>query len=274
MKRRSLASRSERPLIGVTTSEVRPAARVEPLPEGEPPGREMALGLTYLRGLEAAGGLPVVMPPLGAEAIEPLLDRLDGICLSGGPDLDPQNYGAGPHPELGPTEPDLDRFELAVARRADAREMPILAICRGTQALNVVRGGALHQHLPDISAEIPHRQRTPGDQTSHPVAIDPESRLAAALGEEVVEVADQLDVNSFHHQGIDRLGEGLRVSARAPDGTVEAVEDPDRPFLIGVQWHAETLVHRPYEASLFRHFVEACRRDGAEFKRRSGREVA
>jgi putative glutamine amidotransferase len=269
MKARSLASRRERPLIGVTTSEMRRAENIEPTPEGEPPARlEMALGLPYLRGLEAAGALPMVMPPLGEEAIEPLLDRLDGICLSGGPDLDPEGYGAAPHPELGPIEPDLDRFELAVARRADARGMPILAICRGTQALNVVRGGALHQHLPEISTEISHRQRTPGDQPSHPVEIDPESRLAEILG------GSEIDVNSFHHQAIDRLGEGLRVSAHAPDGTIEAVEDPSRPFLIGVQWHAETLVHRPYEAALFRTFVEACRDDGAEFQRRSGREVA
>ncbi len=268
MKRRSLASRHERPLIGVTTSEVRPAERINPTPEGEPRGREMALGLPYLKGLEAAGGLPLVMPPLSDDAIEPLLDRLDGICLSGGPDLDPQTYGAGPHPELGPTEPDLDRFELAVARRADAREMPILAICRGTQALNVVRGGVLHQHLPEISKEIAHRQQTPGDQTSHPVSIDPKSRLAAALE------GSEIDVNSFHHQAIDRLGDRLVVSARAPDGTIEAVEDPTRPFLIGVQWHAETLVHRSYEAALFRHFVEACRDEFVELQRRRGREVA
>jgi putative glutamine amidotransferase len=269
MKSRSLASRRERPLIGVTTSEMRRAESLNPTPEGEPPTRlEMALGLPYLRGLEAAGGLPLVMPPLSDDAIEPLLDRLDGICLSGGPDLDPAGYGAEPHPELGPIEPNLDRFELAVARRADAREMPILAICRGTQALNVVRGGALHQHLPEISTTIVHRQRTPGNQTSHPVEIEPGSRLAAVLG------GREIDVNSFHHQAIDRLGEGLVVSARAPDGTVEGVEDPSRPFLIGVQWHAETLVHRPYEAALFRRFVEACRDDGAEFQRRSGREVA
>jgi putative glutamine amidotransferase len=269
MKTRSLASRRERPLIGVTTSEMRRAESLNPTPEGEPPTHlEMALGIPYLRGLEAAGALPVVMPPLGAEAIEPLLDRLDGICLSGGPDLDPAGYGAEPHPELGPIEPNLDRFELAVARRADAREMPILAICRGTQAINVVRGGALHQHLPEISTEIAHRQRLPGTQTSHAVAIDPESKLAAALG------GTEIDVNSFHHQAIDRVGEGLRVSACAPDGTIEAVEDPDRPFLIGVQWHAETLVHRPYEAALFRNFVDACRDDGAEFQLRSGREVA
>jgi len=275
MKTRSLASRRERPLIGVTTSEMRRAESINPTPEGEPPARlEMALGLPYLRGIEAAGGLPLVMPPLHPEAIEPLLDRLDGICLSGGPDLDPEGYGAPPHPELGPIEPDLDRFELAVARRADAREMPILAICRGTQALNVIRGGALHQHLPEISTEISHRQRIPGDQTSHPVVVEPGSRLAAALGDDEVEVSDRLDVNSFHHQAIDRLGTGLRVSARAPDGTIEAVEDPERPFLIGVQWHAETLVHRPYEAALFRRFVEACRRDGASYQERRGREVA
>lgn len=269
MTRRSLASRQQRrPLIGVTTSEVRAAERVTPLPEGEPVGREMALGLPYLQGLEAAGGLPVVMPPMAEDAIEPLLDRLDGICLSGGPDLDPRNYDAAPHPELGPTEPDLDRFELAIARRADARGMPILAICRGTQALNVVRGGVLHQHLPDLSEEIGHRQQTPGDQPSHAVEIDPGSKLAAALGPEA-----EIEVNSFHHQAIDRLGQGLTVSARAPDGTIEAVEDPTRPFMIGVQWHAETLVHRPYEAALFRRFVDACR-DGEPELAGGRREVA
>ncbi|HEX3042699.1 MAG TPA: gamma-glutamyl-gamma-aminobutyrate hydrolase family protein [Solirubrobacterales bacterium] len=263
-----------RPLIGVTTSEVRSAERIKQTPEGEPKVREMALGLTYLKALEAAGALPLVIPPLPEDAIEPLLDRLDGLCLSGGPDLDPDTYGAEPHAELGPTEPDLDRFELAVARRADARELPILAICRGTQALNVVRGGALYQHLPELSEEVPHRQTTPGTETSHAVEIEPGSRLAAALGYEELPVADGLDVNSFHHQAIDRLGEGLKVTARASDGTIEGVEDPSREFLVGVQWHAETLVHRPYEASLFANFVAACRRDGAEFQQRSGREVA
>ena len=262
MKTRSLASLEHRPLIGVTTSEVRPKERTQPTPEGDPSGKEMALGITYLKGIEAAGGLPVVMPPMAEEAIEPLLDRLDGICLSGGPDLDPALYEEAPHPELGPIEPDLDRFELAVAARADARQMPILAICRGTQALNIVRGGALHQHLPDLSGEA-HRQTNPGTETSHPVEIDPDSLLAAAFGGGEVDVSD---VNSFHHQAIARLGKGLRVSARAPDGTVEAIEDPDRRFLIGVQWHAETLVHRAAEAELFRRFVDACRDDSAEYE--------
>jgi putative glutamine amidotransferase len=276
MKRRSLASRNERPLIGVTTSEVRPAERVTPLPEGEPRGVEMALGMPYLRGVEAAGGLPLVIPPLAPEAIEPLLDRVDGILLSGGPDLDPDLYGAEPHAELGPIEPDLDRFELDVARRADAREMPILAICRGTQALNIVRGGDLHQHIPDRSEETSHRQSTPGDQPSHAVAVAPGSRLAEVLALAASDGAHALDgedlgVNSFHHQAIERLGEGLVVSARADDGTIEAVEDPERPFLVGVQWHAETLVNRPFEAALFRGFVEACRRDAAAGRERRGR---
>jgi putative glutamine amidotransferase len=248
-----------RPLIGVTTSEVREPKRIQQTPESEPKVREMVLGLTYLRAIEAAGAIPMVIPPLPEEAIGPLLDRLDGICLSGGPDLDPATYGAEPHPHLGPIEPDLDRFELSAARCADAREIPILSICRGTQALNVARGGSLHQHLPDVTQEVAHRQSTPGNQTSHPIDVEPGSRLAAALGDDEVEVPDELDVNSFHHQGIERLGDGLKISARAPDGTAEAIEDPSRPFLIGVQWHAETLVHRPYEAALFRHFVEACR---------------
>jgi len=256
--RRSLASHPPRPLIGVTTSEVRTAESVDPTPEGEPPRREMALGLTYLRALEAAGALPVVMPPLDEAAIEPLLDRFDGICLSGGPDLDPETYGAKPHPELGPIEQDLDRFELAVARSADARGVPILAICRGTQALNIVRGGTLHQHIPEHSGEIRHRQSEPGDIPTHDVRIDPESRLARLLG------TDSIDVNSFHHQAIDRLGSGLVVTARSPDGEIEAVEDPERRFLLGVQWHAETLVHREAEGELFKSFVEAAASDRDE----------
>lgn len=243
-----------RPLIGVTTSEVRPAGTVSQTPEGEPPRHEMALGLSYLRAIEAAGGLPVVIPPLDLDAIEPLLDRLAGVCLSGGPDLHPQAYGAEPHEHLGPTWPDLDRFELAIAARADAREIPLLAICRGTQALNVVRGGTLLQHLPDLATgegEVEHRQPNPGSAVSHGIRIDSASRLATTIE------AGEVDVNSFHHQGIDRLGDGLVATAWAADGTIEAVEDPTRAFLIGVQWHAELLTDRQEEELLFRSFVEA-----------------
>ena len=240
-----------RPLIGVTTSEVRAAETIHPTSRSEPPRPEMALGMSYLRAVEAAGGLPVVMPPIHGEVVESMLDRLDGLCLSGGPDIDPATYGADEHPELGPTWPDLDRAELEVARSADSRGMPILAICRGAQALNVARGGTLDQHLPDHPGALDHRQREPGDVTTHRVEVLPESRLAEAL------TATELDVNSFHHQGIAELGRGLQAVATAPDGSIEGIEDPDRNFLIGVQWHAEALVGRPLEASLFGRFVEA-----------------
>ena len=164
-----------RPLIGVTTSELRASSAGTLRRHGEPPHAEMALGMTYLRAIEAVGGMPVVLPPLGdAEA---LLDRLDGICLSGGPDLDPEAYGAlERHAELGPTEPSLDAFELALARAADERGMPILGVCRGAQALNVARGGTLHQHLPG------HRQTEPGSHPTHEVEVLAGTRLAGLIG--------------------------------------------------------------------------------------------
>jgi putative glutamine amidotransferase len=244
-----------RPLIGVTTSEVRFAESVHPTPQSDPPRREMALGLTYMRAIETAGGLPVVMPPLELEAIEPLLDRLSGLCLSGGPDLDPETYEERPHPELGPTEPDLDRFELELARQADDRGLPILAICRGMQALNVARGGSLHQHLPDRpGVTIEHRQRIAGDRTVHRVSVAAGSRLARLMGKH-----DAL-VNSFHHQGVHRLGNGLRAVAWSPDGVIEGVEAPARDFALGVQWHAESLVAKREHAALFRGLTDAAMR--------------
>ena len=248
---------TERPLIGVSTSEVRIAERVTPTPQGEPPDREMALGLKYLRAIEAAGGIPVVMPPLELDAVSPLLDRLSGVCLSGGPDLDPEAYASQRHPELGPTEPDLDRFELAVAREADARGLPILAICRGMQAINVARGGSLHQHLPDRpeGGAIGHRQTLPGDRLTHVVEIEPATKLHGILGRRRVRV------NSFHHQAVRRLGRGLRAVAWAPDGVVEAIEATGPRFLVGVQWHAECLVERRRHAALFAAFVGAASGD-------------
>jgi len=244
-----------RPLIGVTTSEVRLGSEVEQTPQGEPPRREMALGLTYLSAIEAAGGLPVVMPPLDLEAVEPLLERCDGICLSGGPDLDPAAYGARRHPELGPIESELDRFELELARRADSRGLPILAICRGEQALNVARGGTLHQHLPDRpGVNIEHRQSDPGAKTTHPVEIMAGTHLAKLMGRR------RAQVNSFHHQAVDRLGTGLRAVAWSPDGVIEGIEAPAREFMVGVQWHAEILVHKRAHAALFRGLVEAAAR--------------
>jgi putative glutamine amidotransferase len=246
--RRRRRVRPEKPLIGVTTSEVRTAEEVRQIREGEPPRHEMALGLTYLRTIELAGGIPVVLPPLCSGSINPLLDQVAGLCLSGGPDLDPESYSQRADPRLGPIWPELDVIELAVTRAADERELPLLAICRGMQALNVARGGTLHQHLPD-DGEIRHRQDAAAHERTH--EVDPASRLRAILGKE----AD--DVNSFHHQAIDELGERLRPVAWAPDGVIEAIEDDQREFLIGVQWHAECLANAPEHLAFFEAFVQA-----------------
>jgi putative glutamine amidotransferase len=233
-----------RPLIGVTTSEVRLAEHTDPLPEGDPPQREMALGMVYMRAIELAGGLPVVLPPLGHDTIAPLLDRLCGVCLSGGPDIDPDGYGETERsPQLGPTEPDLDAYELALAQLADARRMPVLGICRGSQALNVACGGTLHQHVEG------HRQTEMATEATHQVEIAAHSRLHRMVRTRT------LGVNSFHHQAVDQVGEGLRVVARASDGTIEGIEGDG--FLVGVQWHAETMVaHVP----LFEALVTAASR--------------
>jgi putative glutamine amidotransferase len=241
-----------RPLIGVTTSEMRLPRRTHPLPEGDPPQAEMALGVVYARAVELAGGLPVVLPPLAEGAIAPLVDRLAGVCLSGGPDLDPAAYGAEPDPHLGPVERELDEFEVAVARRADALGIPVMGICRGCQALNVARGGTLHQHLPDVTdGSIRHRQSASGRETTHTVRVEPGSRLAEIVGD------GELDVNSFHHQAADRLGRGLRAVAWAPDGVVEGIEGDGPALYLGVQWHVETLVDRPRHARLFDALVAA-----------------
>jgi putative glutamine amidotransferase len=203
-----------RPLIGITTSEVRVAPRLPHTPQGD---------------------------------LEPLLDQLAGVCLSGGPDLDPATYGAEPDPRLGPTWPDLDAYELALARRADAPNVPLLAICRGMQTLNVARGGTLHQHVDG------HRQAVPCEQPAHDVRIAARSRLHALVN------SPRIDVNSFHHQALATLGDGLRPTAWAGDGIVEAVEATGARFLLGVQWHAEGLTSRPEQHALFSAFVDAAR---------------
>lgn len=244
-----MAAASERPpLIGITTSEVRHPEVANATPESEPPQPELVLGMPYVRALARSGAVPVVLPPLALELVPGLLAPLAGVCLSGGPDIDPASYGAKPQPELGPVEADMDAFELAVARRADAAGLPILGICRGAQTLNVLRGGSLLQHVPG------HRQTEPGWAVTHEVAVEAGSLLARAVG------TGALRVNSFHHQAVERLGEGLRAVAWAPDGIVEGIEGDDGRFVLGVQWHAETLdeVERP-QARLFSALVDAAR---------------
>ena len=240
------------PLIGVSTSEVRFPQDVDQTEHAEPPRRELAVGVTYAEAVEQAGGVPVVLAPVAVEMIDPLLARLDGLCISGGPDLHPSFYGADPHPELGPTFPDIDRFELAILRHAQARGLPVLAICRGMQLLNVSRSGTLCQHVPDrVDGSVVHRQTRPGRFATHAVRVERSSRLRALLGSE------RLDVNSFHHQAVERVGTGLHAVAWSPDGVIEAVETDGQHFALGVQWHAESLVHDSPHAALFAALVRA-----------------
>jgi putative glutamine amidotransferase len=240
-----------RPLVGISTSELRAPAQTHPVPEGEPRLSEMALGLAYVRALERAGALPVVLPPTVPTLAPPLLDHLAGLCLPGGPDIHPSFYGASAHPELGPTEPELDAFELALARGALERRMPVIGICRGAQLLNVALGGTLHQHVPDVVGDaIAHRQDADSRRPTHEVRLAGGTRVARAMG------GTEHRINSLHHQAVDRLGDGLEAVGWAPDGLVEAVERPDDGFVVGVQWHAEAIVDRPEELRLLCAFVE------------------
>jgi putative glutamine amidotransferase len=190
---------------------------------------------SYVRAVQAAGGVAVLLPPDDAAAQDPddLLDRLDALILAGGADVDPATYGARPHPEVSVTVPERDRFELSLATRALDRELPLLAICRGMQMLNVALGGTLVQHVPDVVGHEDHRH-TPGQFADHDVELEPGSLAARTAG------AERLAVKSHHHQGVDELGEGLEVTARSVgDGLPEAVEDRDGRFVLGVLWHPE-----------------------------------
>jgi putative glutamine amidotransferase len=184
---------------------------------------------SYVRAVVQAGGVPLLVPP-GA-AYEETLDSVDGLVFSGGSDLDPELYGEQAHPETDGWIRERDDFELGLMQAALARDVPLLAICRGSQVLNVALGGDLEQHVPDRVQTNVHKE-TPGVFADHDVAVLPGTKLAAILGE-------RTDVKSHHHQGFGELGAGLRESARAPDGTVEALEDPTRRFTLGVLWHPE-----------------------------------
>jgi putative glutamine amidotransferase len=194
---------------------------------------------SYLLGVRRAGGLPLVLVPeeLGPADVEALLDRIDGLMLIGGADLDPGSYGAEPSPQTEGTVPVRDAFELALVRGALERDLPVLGICRGAQLLAVAAGGTLHQHLVDEG--FAEHRRAPGrldEPSRHEVEIEPGTHAAAA--------ADELreTVNSHHHQGIATPGGGARVTARSlPDGVIEAVEWPDRRYAVGVQWHPEAM---------------------------------
>jgi putative glutamine amidotransferase len=186
--------------------------------------------LAYVRAVERAGGRPLLVPP-SQDGIDETLDSLDGVIFSGGGDLDPETYGAEAHPQTQEVSPERDSAELALLEAALARDMPVLAVCRGSQVLNVARGGDLIQHLPEVVGHERHRHEQ-ASMADHDVTVKADTQLGAILGE-------RAPVKSSHHQGFGRLGEGLRESAWAEDGTIEAVEDPSHRFALGVLWHPE-----------------------------------
>lgn len=235
------------PLIGVSTS----------ITVGQHPERAY-VNSAYLHAVQQAGGVPVPLPPqLSASSLQQINTDLSGLLLTGGGDMDPALFDETPHATLYDVAPARDTLETSVLRLALQRGVPVLAVCRGIQVLNVALGGSLYQDVgTDPGTQLLHGQKEPRDQPTHKVKVTPGSRLAETLG------ADELEVNSMHHQAIKRLGRGLTAVAWAPDQIVEGVEldDPAR-FVLGVQWHPEELVgHSEPARRLFAALVAAARK--------------
>ena len=204
----------------------------------------------YEEAIRAAGGTPVVVDP--SRTPEDVLAECDAVLLTGGGDVDPAKYGEAEHPTRQAAEPGRDDFEIALANAATTADVPVLAICRGLQVLNVARGGSLVQNIPSQWPDAAgHAVSMRPDAIAHPVTITPGSLLHRVLA------VDAVEVNSRHHQAIKSPGRALVVTAKAPDGVVEAVEDPSRRFCVGVQWHPENFWRSGEFAALFRRLVEA-----------------
>ncbi|WP_160725787.1 gamma-glutamyl-gamma-aminobutyrate hydrolase family protein [Bacillus sp. USDA818B3_A] len=208
----------------------------------------------YHKTVAANGGIPIILPYINAEIALETLPLCDGIILSGGEDVDPKFFGEDPHPQLGPTTPERDLAEIAIAKYAIENNIPLLAICRGIQILNVALGGTLVQDIPSqVKEPIQHTQIVNRSRDTHWVSIDKDSKLFEILGSEKVRV------NSLHHQSIDRLGWDLRVVAEASDGIIEAVEYIyPSTFTLGVQWHPESMASTNDQMNhLFVEFIKS-----------------
>ena len=242
----------KRPLIGIPTGREK-SQRFFGLPL-------YIMNQSYIRSVEMLGGLPLMIPlQMSEETLRGIFERLDGLLLPGGEDVDPGHYGGERHPQLGPTDKERDRTELLLTRWALEEGMPLLGICRGVQVMNVVCGGALYQDLTSQRGDLNKHDFFPPNferfRISHRVDIEPDSVLARALG-------SAHEVNSMHHQGIAKVGRGLRPVAISEDGLVEALEVPELPFALGVQWHPEELAKTDQlHSSLFHHFVRAAASD-------------
>jgi putative glutamine amidotransferase len=231
-----------RPRIGITLDV-----------EGE--GRRYALPRTYADAVLAAGGLPLPLAYGDPSVAAAYLALLDGLVVTGGAfDLPPEHYGEQRRAGCGPAKPERTDFEWALCDAALVGRLPLLGVCGGMQLLNVVRGGSLWPDLGEDLGLRGHEQPAPKDAPHHDIAVVPGSLLGQLVG------AEPLRVNSTHHQAVREMGAGVLASARAPDGVVEAIELPDLPFALGVQWHPEAMVrHDPRHAAVYRGLVEAAR---------------
>ncbi len=240
---------SERPLIGITAFETK---FIHP-----PHSPLYATGQRYVRAIEDAGGLPVILSPaLSNGTLQSIFDRLDGLLLSGGGDIDPSIYGEEAHPTIWGLDMNRDRAELAMAKWATDAQTPILCICRGIQVLNVALGGSLVQDIPsmvpDALTHMFDEKDTPREKTTHAIHVEAGSLLSRLIQ------SDTAVVNSWHHQSLKRVAGDLKVVATAPDGIVEAVELTGHGFALGVQWHPEWLYRQqPEMARLFTGLIDA-----------------
>ncbi len=237
------------PIIGVTASIT---------VHGPAFGETYTLSRRYVDAVQAAGGVPVIIPHNLTEAeLWQLFERLDGLLLSGGGDIDPALFSEDPHPATDEIHSDRDRVELALARWVVEYDKPFLAICRGLQVLNVALGGSLVQDIPtEVPDALEHRfdyDKVARDYLAHPVKIAADSHLARVIQQEVVQT------NSWHHQAVKQVGANLKVTGYSPDGIVEAAEVPGKRFAIAIQWHPEWMYDRyPEQRRLFEALVRAC----------------
>jgi putative glutamine amidotransferase len=243
-----------RPLIGITTQTLH---SIDGIPDGLP--SSWVMNQRYVHTVAAAGGLPVLVPLLyeDPDMLRAMYDRLDGVFIPGGVDMDPATFHETPHAKLGRIDPPRDATELMLAKWAVEEGKPLFGLCRGLQVINVALGGTLHQ---DLEAEMPgsiKHDYFPNagftrDHLAHDVTIEPHSRLGQIVGDRV------LPVNSMHHQGVRTLGAGLKATAFAPDGLIEALETENDNYVVAVQWHPEALADRDEKmAALFHSFVAA-----------------
>lgn len=232
----------KRPLIGLVCGH-----------QSETPDRYY-VNSAYLQAVIKAGGTPILIPYQPKEQIYQIISLLDGLVLPGGVDVDPNRYGESPVVKCGEIDPFWDELDLLATGFALERGLPILAICRGMQVLNVALGGTLVQDIPSqIKDPLKHSQEAPRWYATHDITVEQASLLGRIWGNALTRV------NSFHHQSVGKVGRGLRIVATAPDGVIEAVESTDHPFVLGLQWHPELMINDyPAANRIFQHFIEAC----------------